>query len=1549
MMTVGKICYTKKLLLVLVALFLFPGFTVAAITASDLNQNNINDAEEEEVIVVESTSLPSGEYNFNNLTINEGVVLILQGDSLGNDLFKGVKISAQNITNNGIISADKQGYGGGGPGSPLPETEQASGAYGGTTLGNTEDAIYGSALFPKELGSGINDSDDYRAGGAIWLDIQNTLVNNGEISSSGYYKYRASGGSVYIDTSVLEGDGVIKANGGGTKHPNRYSGAGGRVAVYYDTSSYEGSVEAAAGVYCFYGCNKAAEDGTAIMVDKATNDYYIQNSFRFQKNELLENVNNMYIQGATIAEKGVTIEARNIYIQDLLTLEESVTIKANTLYVQDSLMLNSSTVLEVENIEIQEGGVLTVEEENILTIQAESINIHSGGSINLDQKGHKFMEGLGAPKDPDSGASHGGDGLGDSISGVYGEAFHPDALGSGGGYGGDDQRGGGAVHIISDILTNNGNISTSGGYTASGGSIWIEVGEIHGNGTIKSDGGRYSNHMSLSPHRPGAGGRVAVYYDTSSYEGEVTVEGGEYCSSGCNDKAGDGTATMIDVSNNDIYIKGSFRFEDTASDFNNIYVGENAVLSIEEGVSVKAKTLYVGEGGTVYFPEFFDLDLQNLEVGTGSVVTTRNPGYPLSLKIPSINIQGGYIQVDNKGHCDHIPVVEPDYTYFGGSYGGIGFGGDGSSVYGDLNEPVDLGSAGSYTKACGGGALYIEADVLSNNGYIEANGVNSASGGSVYVRAKELSGSGVFSAEGGRRSHSSRKDYGGGGRVAVYYETDSFTGSTSADGGNSKGEDDEGTVIYEEGEFACVPGEDTDCNSSVMFLPGFEGSRLYNKDGDELWVSTKNSYHDQLFMDDYGNSIHSDIHTINDTKRLDGDGKELGLADKILVVNIYRTFIESLQSWKDKDGMIEDYAFIPYDWRLSLEDVVTNGKVGINNELSYLQEQDFSESFILQKLQQLQASSRTGKVTIVAHSNGGLVAKALVQKLKDTNNPLYEKIDKIILVATPQVGTPDALVALLHGLKIGKGILLPKDEVRALVEDMPGFYNLLPSEVYFDVVDIDQNPIASFEDSEELQNQINEYGVTVDSYEEMKDYILGTDGRDKPEYSDIMNPSIGNSNVYDLAEGVHGALDNWQPYSGTEFIQVAGWGEETTSGIKYKTYTNFLGKKYISYKPVKVIDGDSTVVVPSALWVSDDNQNVERWWVNLFLYNDKRFIGKDHKDIFEVSDLLDFLKYKILNKKSFLNKENIIIPYNDIGLYSTEGRLHFTLHSPLYLGIRDAGGRYTGIDPDTGELREEVPGARYEQFGGVQFISVPKGVEYTLVLNGYEAGSFALDIDEQIGNDIVRFVSFQGVPVEIGANAEIKISTDFEINSSRLEIDIDGDSEIDSVLEGKDGGVILYESPVVEEVSALNAPAGVVNIFADFNVATVSEPEPETIKGLEPKTESQPEDVEEEEQKSEQNESVFSASYEEFDQEENIEEKSSTKEASNEEVQGLSETEETQEEVVETLSTENYTQDKNITLVASVSNTEFDFDYKALFFISVLLLLIALGFKLNKG
>ncbi|MFH0730125.1 MAG: Ig-like domain-containing protein, partial [Pseudomonadota bacterium] len=150
----------------------------------------------------------------------------------------------------------------------------------------------------------------------------------------------------------------------------------------------------------------------------------------------------------------------------------------------------------------------------------------------------------------------------------------------------------------------------------------------------------------------------------------------------------------------------------------------------------------------------------------------------------------------------------------GGSYGGLGghyssAGADDkpNPVYGDLTNPMDLGSGGGAWSGAGGdggGRVLINAVNLVLAGKIRANGGFSSgsasgegSGGSVNLTLRTLSGSGAIQTDGGTTNGSNHTG-GGGGRIAIRHidvSTFVIAGLTAAGGDGYYGDGAAGTVF----------------------------------------------------------------------------------------------------------------------------------------------------------------------------------------------------------------------------------------------------------------------------------------------------------------------------------------------------------------------------------------------------------------------------------------------------------------------------------------------------------------------------------------------------------------------------------------------------------------------------------------------------------------------------------------------------------------------------------------------------------------------------------
>ncbi len=560
--------------------------------------------------------------------------------------------------------------------------------------------------------------------------------------------------------------------------------------------------------------------------------------------------------------------------------------------------------------------------------------------------------------------------------------------------------------------------------------------------------------------------------------------------------------------------------------------------------------------------------------------------------------------------------------------------------------------------------------------------------------------------------------------------------------------------------------------SSVLFIPGIMGSRLFEEGAEcaaefgeqERWFSFSEC--DQLRM-----ATNFTGQSINNLYTKPGVA---GLVDDVRIVsNIYETFLESLQDWED-EGAINGYGVLPYDWRLGLDAIIRSelnlatGRITSGNLIE--------EGYLYSLVTDLVEGSANGKVTIVAHSNGGLVAKHFLDALEKTNDPLLDKIENLVLVAVPQVGTPEAVIGILHGLDLGPfGLVLSQQTARQLSNKMNFAHHLLPTLRYFESV---STPVLTIESGTVTEAWRNEFGDTISSRDTLHDFLDDDSGRTKPTSEDLNTPEVVEGILLDYAKTVDTIQTNWDVPETLKVYQVAGTGLETPTGLTYFTdrtcvsRTLFVCTEYadkIGYRVSMTIDGDASVVVPSALVLADDAQT-ERRWLNLKRYNATN-IDREHKNILEVGELNNFIKQVVLGTSSLGYTYITDIAPN---LDTNEPRLVFQLHSPLDMSLHTSDGR------EVSSSTKDIDGATYRRYGELQYISVP-GTEEDLVLSlrGLATGSFTLDV-EKIENGEMERQTYSAIPSSTSTEVEVPITSAADIAAVVLVLDYEGDGITDA-------------------------------------------------------------------------------------------------------------------------------------------------------------------------
>lgn len=461
-----------------------------------------------------------------------------------------------------------------------------------------------------------------------------------------------------------------------------------------------------------------------------------------------------------------------------------------------------------------------------LDVTADFIGVAPGGAIDLSARGyagdcslgdascgnggHGEDNASGAGGRRWSGGSHGGVGGADSNA-TYGDPLAPIAMGSGGGYGTSGNahggNGGGRARIQAETFELQGALLADGGPPrfsdrsggpGAGGSIWITVDRLFGQGKVSARGG----DAVLAAATAGGGGRIRIDYGEAEFDfGRVrTTPGGGLSGDNLAARSGGaGTVVLREGAGRPQLIVddgGLSRGVDTRPlgwttsgevltlDVDLTIRGESSVVFVRpmaiESLGLEGRSRVRHLNTNASFEGSLSLDTTSISIGAEAAIDVTGRGYGGDCSPYDASCGNGGQGANN--------VSGGGGTRFsGGSHGGTG-GGTTNATYGDLFEPTTLGAGGGYGNSGGehggngGGRLRIVADTLTVDGQILADGHPSltgarnggpGAGGSVWLSVDTLSGSGLISASGGS-AVAAEAQAGGGGRVRVDYRTSSF-------------------------------------------------------------------------------------------------------------------------------------------------------------------------------------------------------------------------------------------------------------------------------------------------------------------------------------------------------------------------------------------------------------------------------------------------------------------------------------------------------------------------------------------------------------------------------------------------------------------------------------------------------------------------------------------------------------------------------------------------------------------------------------------------------
>lgn len=559
--------------------------------------------------------------------------------------------------------------------------------------------------------------------------------------------------------------------------------------------------------------------------------------------------------------------------------------------------------------------------------------------------------------------------------------------------------------------------------------------------------------------------------------------------------------------------------------------------------------------------------------------------------------------------------------------------------------------------------------------------------------------------------------------------------------------------------------------SSILFLPGIQGSRLYqnvlgieNKRW-ELSIGMSQLDARALYFDATGESVNP-IYT--------KDGEVVARVElPALGFDVYRTFLAQLEALKTGET-INDYLAFPYDWRMDPLTVVEEGTAYADGTRS-----------VTEAVETLAASSRTGKVTIVGHSNGGLVAKALMRKLEREGKEGL--VDSVVFVDVPQLGTPEAIAPMLHGdfgaLTSFGGLYLSKPNARGLAEYMPDAYALLPSSSYFNQV---SDPVIDLTEAPQLLAASGLPSPTISSEADFERFITSAGGRVKPAAGDIETPNTLSPALLAKARELHDALDTWTPPPGVRAVQVAGWGIDTAKGIEYvermKKDCALLifscrDVTELTHRVLMTPDGDQTVVLASQA----PAPGIPTYYLDLPKANIDLDKNWRHANMTESAPFQEVFPLLIgaapgQPLPAYVSTTSPTAP--------PEKRLRLRVLSPVTLHAYDAAGRHTGPaanpDPHSDLLykEEEIPNSYYEEFGEGKYLGLPASGSVRIEMQGLAPGTFTYEI-ASVSGDKIETRTYEDIPVTASTTARMDIQ-EGAVETAPLVLDTNGDGRTDA-------------------------------------------------------------------------------------------------------------------------------------------------------------------------
>lgn len=562
------------------------------------------------------------------------------------------------------------------------------------------------------------------------------------------------------------------------------------------------------------------------------------------------------------------------------------------------------------------------------------------------------------------------------------------------------------------------------------------------------------------------------------------------------------------------------------------------------------------------------------------------------------------------------------------------------------------------------------------------------------------------------------------------------------------------------------------CCSNILFIPGLEGSRLYKQGTffeNQLWEPNRNGDVQKLFLNENGKSIDSSIYT------RDIIGKTNITGGSSLDVSVYDDFVKSLNDLKGS-GKISEWRALPYDWRFGPETILKDGIKTATGTID-----------VLGIIEQMASSSKSGKVAIVTHSNGGLIAKVIISELQKRGEE--KLVDQLIMVAAPEFGTPSAIAALLHGdgQEFAKGILLNKNTARQFGVNMFTAYNLLPSEKFFSS-GFSTTPVVSFSNANSVKTLSNLYGIDLSNRQILESFLMAikNDRQNSKTFSKMSTDQIAvlNKNLIISSDDYHAVFDSWIPPANIRTTSIVGTGVSTVAGVSYEDNGNLTHPE----RAAKLSQSGDGIVLAGEPGLRTGSV----YYVDLQELNTDLKKNYSHADLMNAEPIRSMLSLLVTNTSAISTSSLPQYVFGDEKNISIRSPYIFSVYSPVSIEAFDSSGRRTGVSSSSISdeydlIQQDIPNSSYISVGESKQI-VLQDAPASIHLQGIDVGTFTFKVETPnvsgISNGSSTIQSFVDVPVTPLSKVDFYgLSDGSGTSSPTLSLDRDGDGRVDEIIQ----------------------------------------------------------------------------------------------------------------------------------------------------------------------